>query len=225
MGRLLHPVCAGILAELISSPGMVGARLGVIGMVGRRGRGGWSASALRGAPPRSNLPTMSQYPAFGANPRERKTVLPVKRIGGRLKQALDLMVWGTGERRYLPDNEAAAIAGLNVISIRNALQKPHVLAYYKQQRELLRSRESAANIHRLCEIRDAADNMPAVNAIRVLESLDEEGLMRRSTDLPTPGICIRIVSGPPAQPIDVTPQAKPLPAHSEPSERFFKPLK
>jgi hypothetical protein len=146
---------------------------------------------------------MPQHLAFGANPRARKTVLPVKRIGGRLKQALDLMVWGDGERRYLPDNEAAAIAGLNVVSISNALHKPHVLAYYKQQREVLRSRESAANIHRLCEIRDAADNMPAVNAIRVLESLDEEGLMRRSSDLPTPGISIRIVHmpSPPARPV------------------------
>ena len=206
-GRLLHHLVIVVrvrrhIGELISSPGMVGARLSVIGMVGRRGRGGWSASALRGAPPQSNLPTMSQYTAFGANPRERKTVLPVKRIGGRLKQALDLMVWGNGERRYLPDNEAAAIAGLNVVSIRNALHKPHVLAYYKHQREVLRSRESAANIHRLCEIRDAADNMPAVNAIRALEGMDEAGLMRRATD-PTPGICIRIVSSP--QPIEVMP--------------------
>jgi hypothetical protein len=146
---------------------------------------------------------MLQYPT-GANPRERKTVLPAKRIGGRLKQALDLMVWGNGERRYLPDNEAAAIAGLNVISIRNALHKPHVLAYYKQQREVLRSRESATNIHRLCEIRDAADNMPAVNAIRALEGMDEAGLMRRATDT-TPGISIVIRHEP--QPIDVTPKA------------------
>ena len=208
-GRLLHHLVIVVrvrrhIGELISSPGMVGARLSVIGMVGRRGRGGWTASALRGTPPRSNLPTMSQYPAFGANPRERKTVLPVKRIGGRLKQALDLMVWGNGERRYLPDNEAAAIAGLNVVSIRNALHKPHVLAYYKQQREVLRSRESAANIHRLCEIRDAADNMPAVNAIRALEGMDEAGLMRRATDT-APGISIVIRHEP--QPIDVTPKA------------------
>jgi hypothetical protein len=136
---------------------------------------------------------MPQNLAFGANPRERRNVIPVKRIGGRLKQALDLMVWGDGNRRYLPDNEAAAIAGLNVLSIRNALQKPHVLAYYKAQREVLRARESPACIHRLCEIRDAADNMPAVQAIRTLEQIgDDEG--RRISDAPTPGICINIVS-------------------------------
>jgi hypothetical protein len=145
---------------------------------------------------------MPQHLAFGANPRERKTVLPAKRIGGRLKQALDLMVWGDGERRYLPDNEAAAIAGLNVLSIRSALQKPHVLQYYREQREVLRARESPANIHRLCEIRDAENNMPAVNAIKALELLGDEQTSRPNT--PTPGISIRIVqvSSPPA-PIDI----------------------
>jgi hypothetical protein len=113
------------------------------------------------------------------------------------------MVWGDGERRYLPDNEAAAIAGLNVISIRNALTKPHVLAYYREQREVLRARESPANIHRLCEIRDAADNMPAVNAIRALEQIGDEQQTNRP-NTPTPGISIRIVqvSSPPA-PIDI----------------------
>jgi hypothetical protein len=112
------------------------------------------------------------------------------------------MVWGNGERRYLPDNEAAAIAGLNVLSIRNALHKPHVLAYYKQQREVLRARESPANIHRLCEIRDAANNLPAVNAIRALEQLGDEQTNKPNT--PTPGISIRIVSlsSPPA-PMDI----------------------
>ena len=145
---------------------------------------------------------MPQHLAFGANPRERRNVIPAKRIGGRLKQALDLMIWGDGKRRYLPDNEAAAIAGLNVLSIRNALQKPHVLAYYREQREVLRARESPANIHRLCEIRDADNNMPAVNAIKALEMIGDEQINRPST--PSPGISIRIVSlsSPPA-PIDI----------------------
>ena len=145
---------------------------------------------------------MPQHLTFGANPRERKSVLPAKRIGGRLKQALDLMVWGDGERRYLPDNEAAVIAGLNVISIRNALHRPHVQAYYRTQCQVLRARESAANIHRLCEIRDAENNMPAVNAIKALEMLETEQANRPNT--PSPGIVIRLVqvSSPPA-PIDI----------------------
>jgi hypothetical protein len=146
---------------------------------------------------------MTQAVAFGAKPRERRNVIPAKRIGGRLKQALDLMVWGNGERRYLPDNEAAAIAGLHVITIRNALQRPHVLAYYKQQREVLRARESPANVHRLCEIRDAANNLPAVNAIRALEQLGSDEQTNKP-NVPTPGISIRIVNvASPPPPIDI----------------------
>jgi hypothetical protein len=146
---------------------------------------------------------MPQHVAFAANPRERRNVTPAKRIGGRLKQALDLMVWGDGERRYLPDNEAAAKAGLNVLTIRLALQRPHVLAYYREQREVLRARESPANIHRLCEIRDAADNMPAVNAIRALEQIGGDEQTNRP-NTPSPGISIRIVNvASPPGPIDI----------------------
>jgi hypothetical protein len=145
---------------------------------------------------------MPQHVAFAANPRERRNTIPAKRIGGRLKQALDLMIWGDGERRYLPDNEAAAKAGLNVLSIRLALQRPHVLAYYKQQREVLRARESPANIHRLVEIRDFAPNLPAIHAIRLLEQIGDE--QTNKPNLPTPGVTIRIVSlSSPPEPVDI----------------------
>ena len=136
---------------------------------------------------------MPQHVAFAANPRERRNVIPAKRIGGRLKHALDLMTWGDGVRRYLPDNEAAARAGLNVLSVRSALQRPHVLAYYLQQREVLRARESPANIHRLVEIRDAADNLPAIHAIRTLEQLGSDEQINRP-NVPSPGVTIRIVN-------------------------------
>jgi hypothetical protein len=158
---------------------------------------------------------MTDQIAFAANPRERRNRLPVKRVGGRLKQALDLMVWGDGERRYFPDNEAAAIAGMHVLAIRSALQKPHVLSYYKQQREVLRNRESAANIHRLCEIRDADNNMPAVNAIKALEQLSDE--QSNKTQHASPGVTIRIVTNatPAQHAIDVTPN---IPAIAEQSD-------
>src|SRR6516164_639321 len=169
---------------------------------------------------------MPQHVAFAANPRERRNVTPAKRIGGRLKQALDLMVWGDGERRYLPDNEAAAKAGLNVLTIRLALQRPHVLAYYREQREVLRARERPKNIHRLCEIRDAADNMPAVNAIKALEQIDAEAIGRPNTAAQTPGVVVRIINV--TQPstdagkvIHVTPTPKPATA-IESSDPIFK---
>jgi hypothetical protein len=116
-------------------------------------------------------------------------------VRGKLRKALDLMVWGNGERRYLPDSEAAVIVGMHVGSIRNALQRPHVLAYYKQQRQVLRERESPANIHRLAEIRDAADNMPAVQAAKALMSDESQP---SSVNSGSPWLTIRVIAAPAA---------------------------
>lgn len=147
------------------------------------------------------------------SPVKDQSAKPLK-VRGRLKQALDLMVWGNGEQRYLTDSQAAVITRLNVLSIRNALQKPHVLAYYKQQREVLRSRECAANIHRLAEIRDAADNMPAVNAIKLLEELGNDQRSGQPGVSASAGVTIQIVQ-----------QITPAPSdqrHSEPERRTLE---
>lgn len=100
-------------------------------------------------------------------PEKRDT--PAVQIRGRLRAAIEAMVW-EGARR--PD--AAAAAGMKDHSLRAALKKPHVLAYLRAEMDVLRSSERPRNIHRLVEIRDKADNMPAVNAIRMLEQIDEE---------------------------------------------------
>jgi len=76
---------------------------------------------------------------------------------------------------------------------------------------VLRSGERASNIHRLCEIRDAADNMPAVNAVKALEQMDAEAIAR-PVGQPTPGIVLRIlnVTSAPVGPssfVSVTPSA------------------
>jgi hypothetical protein len=77
---------------------------------------------------------------------------------------------------------------------------------------VLRVGERASNIHRLCGIRDAADNMPAVNAIKTLEMIDAEAVAR-PVGQTSPGIVIRFVTqavtqAPPLapQPIDITPK-------------------
>src|SRR5262249_13624148 len=86
-----------------------------------------------------------------------------------------------------------------------ALERPHVLSYLRQQLKVLRDARGPRNFHRLCEIADAADNLPAVHAIRALELLAEEAPGRR-TDTPTPGVVLRIVNIAPSAPaIDVTP--------------------
>lgn len=119
----------------------------------------------------------------------REGSAPLK-VTGRLKRALDLMVW---ER--LTDNKAAVEAGLTISALRMALQRPHVAAYYKAQREVLRQREAPANIHRLLEIRDAANNMPAVQAIKVLEQLGDEANGRAAATVAAPGLVVVINTG------------------------------
>jgi hypothetical protein len=148
--------------------------------------------------------------AFDARPatrlptpeRPRRT----QRVGKKLFHAIELIVF---EGKEL--GEAAAEAGLTTYTLRQAFARPHVLAHLRQRREVLRAAASGKNILRLCQIRDAADNMPAVNAIKTLEGLDEEGLMRRTTDTPTPGIVLRIVNvAPQPVPIDITPRPSPI---------------
>lgn len=90
-------------------------------------------------------------------------------VSGRLAQAINLMV-----EQGRPWQDAAIEAGIKVHSLRAALEKPHVLSYLRRRKQMTRESLSAANIHRLAQIRDAADNMPAVQAIKLLEEMGEE---------------------------------------------------
>lgn len=125
-------------------------------------------------------------------------------VTGRLKVAIDAMAW-----EGLRIIDAAARAELHVNALYSALRKPHVLAYHKAQLEVLRAGERARNIHRLAQIRDAADNMPAVQAIGMLERMSDESAVRSSTSQSTPGVVINVITHALSAPErDVTP--KPL---------------
>jgi hypothetical protein len=74
---------------------------------------------------------------------------------------------------------------------------------------VLRVGERASNIHRLCDIRDAANNMPAVNAVKALEQLDAESVARPTSQV-TPGITLKFVTystPPPIPVVDITPMS------------------
>jgi hypothetical protein len=110
-------------------------------------------------------------------------------VRGRTGQAIELMVWQGMTRR-----EAANAVGLNEKTLYNAFAMPRVKAFYGRLLEALRTSEKAKNIHRLCAIRDAADNQPAVQAIKVLEQMEEvsaTGALNRA-----PGLQIVITQGP-----------------------------
>jgi hypothetical protein len=65
-------------------------------------------------------------------------------VTGKLKSALDFMVWDGLKR-----NDAAIAAGLAESSLRFALRKPHVLAYFRAETASLRENMRARNLHRL----------------------------------------------------------------------------
>lgn len=87
------------------------------------------------------------------------------RVTGKLKTAIELMVW-QGERR----DSAATLAGLTDHGLRSALRKSHVKAAYLAELESLRTSERARNVHALVDVRDASDNaMARVAAAKELE--------------------------------------------------------
>ena len=89
---------------------------------------------------------------------------------------------------------AAHNAGLSTYALRTALSKPHVAAFLKAQTHVLLSARRPRNIHRLAEIADAENNMPAVNAIKTMDAMQFGEHVDRSGSAPTPGVTIRIVN-------------------------------
>ena len=123
-------------------------------------------------------------------------------ISPKVKQAIDAMIWDG-----VPRGNAAELVGLKDHSLYKALRLPPVKAYYAQQMQVLRDSERPRNIHRAIQIRDAADNMPAMHAIKWLEGEPDQSVSGgRGGAAQSPGVTFVIVQGTPAAPIrDVTP--------------------
>jgi hypothetical protein len=68
------------------------------------------------------------------------------RVTGKLKAAIDRMVW-FGDKRA----DAATAAVLTDHGLRSALRKPHVLGHLRSELALLREGERPRSIHRLAE--------------------------------------------------------------------------
>ena len=130
---------------------------------------------------------MPNQVAFSDNTALARNKTPPLRITRRVKDAINAMV-----ERGLDLQAAAAHAGLSTYRFRLALEKPHVNAFYRAQCDVFRGSTLARNIHRLCEIRDAEDNMPAVNAIKTLMGIETEQTNNKQTT--SPGVTIRIVN-------------------------------
>lgn len=120
------------------------------------------------------------------------------RVTGKLRRAIEAMVWDAARRP-----EAAASAGLTDHSLRSALKKPHVAAYYRAECEHRRNSGRARRIQRLEEIADQSVNLnAAVAAIKTAETLGEGSDVSgaRGAAAQSPGFIINIVNAPSTQP-------------------------
>ena len=115
-------------------------------------------------------------------------------LNAKVRTAIDHMLWDGLEM-----DEAAKVAGLTTRRLRQALERPIVLAHLKAQRKVLCAAELPQNIRRLKAIRDAAENMPAVHAIRDLEQIAADETIRSDARVQErPGMVIVVVPAPQA---------------------------
>lgn len=73
------------------------------------------------------------------------------------------------------------------------ITRPDVQAYIKQQTDVFRVAERPRTFHRFKQIRDAADNMPAVNAGKALIGEDDSS-QRLNAVTHSPGVTIKVIN-------------------------------
>jgi hypothetical protein len=146
-----------------------------------------------------HLPTAPTRQAAAIEGRSRRGA-----VTGKLKTALDLMVW-SGKKRV----DAAQEAGLADCSLRAALRKPHVLQHYNAELAALRTSLRAKNVHRLDTIADDSKNdMARVAAVKALEIIIEQA-DERTGAVTMPGLQIIIVQPAPG-PREINPTIIPV---------------
>jgi hypothetical protein len=107
-------------------------------------------------------------------------------VSGKLRAAIEAMIWEGSCRQ-----QAAKSAGLKDHSLREALRKPHVKAFYSGQLQVLRTSERARNIHALVRVREQDENkMAVVQAVKTLEQLSDTETLAGTGQLRAPGFVI-----------------------------------
>lgn len=126
-----------------------------------------------------------------AQTRQTTTERPALKVTGRIAEAVRLMI--EEGKTY---QEAAAAVGMHVRLMRKAIERPHVLSYIRQQRQVFRATINASNDLRLAAVRDKSGNsMAVVQAVKALEQLDDEVTARRGSGFSTsPGLVINILN-------------------------------
>jgi hypothetical protein len=79
--------------------------------------------------------------------------------------------------------------------MRLALQRPHVIAYLKQRREVFRVNACAGNIHRLAKVAESSGNaMAVVQAVKAMEQIGENEAQSGGRSA-LPGLQIVVIQG------------------------------
>jgi hypothetical protein len=129
-------------------------------------------------------------PIHRAEPK--KKVDKRERISGRLRHALDLMVWGDESGKIIEWDVAGRTVNISARSMRRSLERYAVRQYLQEQKQVLRACISAKSLWRLDEIAAQRSNMnAAVNAIKAIDG-DEAATARQ--DAVVPGVTIRVVN-------------------------------
>jgi hypothetical protein len=116
-----------------------------------------------------------------------------QRLGAKLRDALDAMVWDG-----LPFNEAARKANLSVRAMRLALERPHVAAYLRTQRQVFRASLSTEATFRMRELSRQDENKAAAFSAtsKLMSEADQE--VNSSTQRHAPGLVVQIINTPAA---------------------------
>jgi hypothetical protein len=115
-----------------------------------------------------------------------------QQVSGKLKLVLDMVV-NEGADPY----EAGRTVGMHARSIRLSLAKPHVLAYLRRARQVLRETARAQNIHHQIRMRAESPNeMARLGAMKLLEQDDDRSDARAHVPV-MPGLLI-VINAPPS---------------------------
>jgi hypothetical protein len=158
---------------------------------------------------------MSSTDIVQQQPRNAPIHNPKQRISGKVKAAIELMVWdGLGR------DEAAQAAGLKPHSLYCAFRTPHVRRFYLAEFEVFRISGRAKRFHRLDELAMQDENKnAAVAAIKAAEQLDDEAPAINSRTAQIPGFIIvmphDLARNESERIIDVNPKQAPAPELDE----------
>lgn len=135
----------------------------------------------------SDLTVHIDKPALIQPPKANRKNAP--QVTGKLVIALKAIVWEGQELQ-----QAATLAGLTTHAVRLALSRPHVIAFLKAEREVLRQYVSAQNIHHVVAMRESGNAMAALGAMKLIEQMGTDNAGRSIGSVGSPGLTIQIIN-------------------------------